>query len=210
MNLAELPRPFVPRGHDDEVTDLLHRWSKGEREALDVLLPLVYEELRKLARSLVRGERQDNTLQATGLVHETFIRLSQRRTAHWGSRGEFFGWAAKVMRHVLVDHARSHRTAKRGGDAVHVSLDDSEAGLPPSPPHATDEAWSDLVALDDALKRLELLDAQQARVVELRFFGDLGVEESADALGISAATVKRDWATARAWLLRELRRSNRA
>jgi RNA polymerase sigma factor (TIGR02999 family) len=131
--------------------------------------------------------------------------LSQRQTAQWSSRGEFFAWAAKVMRHVLVDHARARHAAKRGGKNEHVDLDDHEASV--SRVFATDDAWIELAALDDALKKLERLDPQQAQVVELRFFGDLGVDEAAEALGISAATVKRDWATARVWLLRELRGS---
>jgi RNA polymerase sigma factor (TIGR02999 family) len=187
------------------ITNLLHRWSGGERAALDRLVPVIYEELRKVARSLVRREHSDNTLQATGLVHEAFIRLSHRQTAHWRSRGEFFAWAATVMRHVLVDHARARRTAKRGGKSEHVNLDDHEAGV--SRVLLTNDSWIELAALDDALRKLERLDPQQAKIVELRFFGDLGVEEAAEALGISAATVKRDWSTARAWLLRELRHS---
>lgn len=194
--------PHALRVEHGVVTDLLHRWVAGESAALDQLLPVIYEELRSVARSLVRRESADNTLQATGLVHETFIRLSRRQTAHWRTRGEFFAWAAKVMRHVLIDHARARRRAKRGGGVAHVCVDEYADGLPAS---CGDRDWLELMALDEALKRLERLDVQQAQIVELRFFGDLGVEETAEALGISAATVKRDWATARIWLLRELR-----
>jgi len=205
MKPAEIAAPPAVRDLGGDVTDLLHRWAEGEREALDRLVPVIYEELHTVARSLVRREHPDNTLQATGLVHETFIRLSQRKTSHWRCRGEFFAWAAKVMRHVLVDHARSRRAAKRGGDAEHVNLEDHEVDLPRRDGGTADERWIELMALDEALRRLERLDPQQARVVELRFFGDLGVDETAEALGVSAATVKRDWATARIWLLRELR-----
>jgi RNA polymerase sigma factor (TIGR02999 family) len=195
------PPPEVSAG---DVTVLLQSWADGDRAALDRLIPAVYSQLRQVARSAARRERPENTLQATGLVHEAFIRLSQQRSSRWSNRSEFFGWASRVMRQILVDHARARQAQKRGGGAVHASLDDESLALhdvlaaPTSP-------WMELLALDEALTRLKALDPQQARVVELRFFGDLGVEETAECLGISTATVKREWATARAWLLRELK-----
>lgn len=195
------PTPPVPAG---DVTMLLQSWADGDRAALDRLIPAVYSQLRQVARSAARRERPENTLQATGLVHEAFIRLSQQRSSRWSNRFEFFGWASRVMRQILVDHARAKHAQKRGGGVVHASLDDDALSLhdelkaPTSP-------WLELLALDEALTRLKALDPQQARVVELRFFGDLDVEETAQCLGISTATVKREWATARAWLLRELK-----
>ena len=198
------PSPDLPAG---DVTALLQSWAEGDRAALDRLIPAVYSQLRQVARSAARRERPENTLQATGLVHEAFIRLSQQRStrsSRWSNRYEFFGWASRVMRQILVDHARARHAQKRGGGAVHASLDDDalslhdELAAPTSP-------WLELLALDEALTRLKALDTQQARVVELRFFGDLDVEETAQCLGISTATVKREWATARAWLLRELK-----
>lgn len=187
-----------------DVTGLLQSWADGDRSALDRLIPAVYSQLRRVARSAARGERSEHTLQATGLVHEAFIRLSQQRSSRWSNRYEFFGWASRVMRQILVDHARARQAQKRGGGVAHESLDDDNLSLqqllaaPTSP-------WMELLALDEALNRLKVLDPQQARVVELRFFGELGVEETAQCLGISPATVKREWATARAWLLRELK-----
>jgi RNA polymerase sigma factor (TIGR02999 family) len=187
-----------------DVTTLLQSWADGDRSALDRLIPAVYSQLRRVARSAARGERSENTLQATGLVHEAFIRLSQQRSSRWSNRYEFFGWASRVMRQILVDHARARQAQKRGGGVAHDSLDDdnlslhNELAAPTSP-------WMELLALDEALNRLKALDPQQASVVELRFFGELSVEETAQCLGISPATVKREWATARAWLLRELK-----
>jgi RNA polymerase sigma factor (TIGR02999 family) len=206
MSTAAPPSPAVttsaaPAAGD--VTTLLQSWADGDRAALDRLIPAVYSQLRRVARSASRGERPEHTLQATGLVHEAFIRLSQQRSSRWSNRYEFYAWASRVMRQILVDHARARHAQKRGGGAVHDSLDDEDLALqhrlaaPTSP-------WMELLALDEALTRLKALDPQQARVVELRFFGELGVEETAQCLGISPATVKREWATARAWLLREL------
>ena len=200
---ADVPAP-PPEVTAGDVTTLLQSWADGDRAALDRLIPAVYSQLRQVARSAARRERPENTLQATGLVHEAFIRLSQQRSSRWSNRYEFFGWASRVMRQILVDHARARQAQKRGGGAVHDSLDDESLALqdvlaaPTSP-------WLELIALDEALTRLKALDPQQARVVELRFFGELGVEETAQCLGISTATVKREWATARAWLLRELK-----
>jgi RNA polymerase sigma factor (TIGR02999 family) len=187
-----------------DVTTLLQSWADGDRSALDRLIPAVYGQLRLVARSAARRERPENTLQATGLIHEAYIRLSQQRSSRWSNRHEFFGWASRVMRQILVDHARARQAQKRGGGVAHDSLDDDESALahllaaPASP-------WMELLALDEALDRLKALDPQQARVVELRFFGELGVDETAQCLGISPATVKREWSTARAWLLRELK-----
>lgn len=202
------PPPPVPAATTapdaGDVTTLLQSWADGDRSALDRLIPAVYSQLRRVARSASRGERPEHTLQATGLVHEAFIRLSQQRSSRWSNRYEFFGWASRVMRQILVDHARARQAQKRGGGVVHDSLDDENLLLqdrlaaPTSP-------WMELLALDEALTRLKSLDPQQASVVELRFFGELSVEETAQCLGISPATVKREWATARAWLLRELK-----
>ncbi len=179
-----------------EVTGLLMRWQAGERAALDQLLPMVYDELHKLADRQLRRERLGHTLQPTAVVHETYLRLVDQRRATWQSRAHFYAVAAGMMRRVLVDHARGRRAAKRGGLMQHLALEDAEAGIePPS---------VDLVDLDDALLRLEALDADQAKIVELRFFGGLTVEETAAVVGSSPATVKRDWHSAKAWLFREL------
>lgn len=193
------------------VTQLLHSWSQGDEAALNRLLPMVYDELRRLAHRHLRQERTGHTLEGTGLVHEAFIRLAQQGPVRWESRAHFFGWASTLMRHILVDHARARLAKKRGSGAPVQSLDAlqeaSDTAAPAAPPAAlqTDaDELLDFIALDHALKRLETLDAQQSRVVELRFFGGLSVEETAEILQISPATVKREWATARAWLLREL------
>ncbi len=186
------------------MTQLLHRWSQGDRAALGEVLPLVYQDLRILAQRHLGRERLGHTLQRTGLVHEAYLRMARSRPAQWQSRAQFFGCASAMMRHILVDHARARLADKRGGQVEHVQLDalvDAGAVFAVQP----DEAF-DLVALDAALQRLDRLDERQARVVELRFFGGLSVEEAAESLGISPATVKREWATARAWLLRELGR----
>lgn len=198
------PPPEPCAEETGEVTALLQSWANGDRAALDRLIPAVYAQLRQVARSAARRERPENTLQATGLVHEAFIKLSQQRSSRWSNRCEFFSWAARVMRQILVDHARARQAQKRGGGAEHDSLDDESLSLQTTLKAPT-SPWMELLALDDALNRLKALDAQQARVVELRFFGELGVEETAQCLGISTATVKREWATARAWLLRELK-----
>lgn len=176
---------------EGDITQLLHAWSAGDVEPLDRVLPLVYDELRRLAASKMGGERRDHTLQPTALVHEAFLRLTQLHGIRWRDRGHFFGAAAQIMRRVLVDHARRHRAAKRGaGKKLRL-----EEGLVMS-----DEQAHEIAVLDDALLDLERLDSRQSRVVELRYFGGFSVPETADALGVSAATVKRDWAVARAWL----------
>ena len=175
-----------------EVTQLLIRWSNGHREALTELTPLVYNELRGLANHYLRSERPDHTLQPTGLVHEAYLRLIDQTSVRWQNRAHFFGIAANLMRQILVNHALSHRAAKRGGTAVKITLDEAVA--------VAKQQDLDLVELDEALSRLATLDSQQSRIVELRFFGGLTIEETAEVLRISPATVKREWATAKAWL----------
>ena len=178
------------------VTELLVAWSKGDERALEALTPLVYDELRRLARSYMRQERSGHTLQSTALVHEAFLRLIDQRV-QWNSRAHFFGIAAQMMRRILVDHAKAQSTAKRGAGALRIELDE---GLATAPSRDVD-----LLALDEALERLTKLDPQRSRIVELRFFGGLSNEESAEVLGVSPATIQRQWAGARAWLFHELK-----
>jgi len=184
------------------VTQLLLGWGKGDKEALDQLLPLVYDELRRQAARYLRRERAGHTLQTTALIHEAYIRLVDQKRVQWQNRAHFFGIAAQLMRRILVDHARSKKRVKRGGSDVRVSL--AEASL------AVKTRDLDVLALDEALDRLAALDAEQARLVELRFFGGLTIEETAEAMAISPATVKRHWTVARAWLARELEGSSPA
>jgi RNA polymerase sigma-70 factor (ECF subfamily) len=179
-----------------EVTGLLIDWSDGRREARERLLPIVYEELRRLARRQMRQERTGHTLQATALVHEAYLKLVDQRRVSWRNRAHFFGVAAKMMRRILVDHARGRATEKRGGGWEKLSLDEA-------PLVAVDPAV-DLVGLDGALDRLGVLDEQQAKVVELRYFGGLTIDETAEVLHISPATVSREWTVAKAWLFGEL------
>jgi RNA polymerase sigma factor (TIGR02999 family) len=178
-----------------EVTRLLKDWANGADAALDALMPLVYGELRRLAGSYLRNELSGHTLQPTALVHEAFLRLAGN-SPECANRSQFYGLAAHLMRQILVDHARTRQAAKRGGRLVRISLD---AELVVSP-----EQHADLVVLDEALERLAALDPRKAQVVEMRFFGGLSVEESAEALNISEVTVRRDWQFAKTWLLREL------
>lgn len=182
-----------------EITQMLHKWSDGNREGLEELMPLVYAELHKQAARFLRRERQNHTLQTTALIHETYIKLVDQREVNWKNRAHFFGIAANLMRRILVDHARSKHREKRGGDALTLPLE--EAALVFS-----NEKNIDLIALDEALNRLEKNDARQARVVELRYFSGLTLEETAEALDISRATIAEDWAMAKAWLRRELTR----
>jgi RNA polymerase sigma factor (TIGR02999 family) len=175
---------------------LLSRWREGDTAARDQLIPLVYDELRRVAKRCLAGQRTDHTLQPTALVHEAYLRLVKRDTGEWQNRAHFFAMAAKAMRQILVDHARRRAAAKRGGDAVTVVFDEAAA----SPKKAT----LDLIALDDALKRLAVLDPRQCEIVELRFFGGLSVDETAEVVDISPATIKREWATARLWLHRTM------
>jgi RNA polymerase sigma factor (TIGR02999 family) len=180
-----------------EVTILLAEMAKGNHEAASKLVPIVYGEMRRLAARYMRRERTDHTLQATALVHETYLKLVEQR-AHWSSRAEFFGVAAQVMRHILIDHARGHLREKRGGGKEAVPLDEALVFSP--------EKSSELLAIDEALQRLAQLDPRQSKIVELRFFGGLTVEETAKVLGVSPITVKRDWSLARAWLYGEMER----
>jgi RNA polymerase sigma factor (TIGR02999 family) len=180
----------------ENVTQLLIDWSKGDKEALDNLVPLVYDELRRQAARYLRHERAGHTLQTTALIHEAYLRLVDQRNVHWQNRAHFFGIAAQMMRRILVDHARTKKRAKRGGSDIRVSF--SEATL-----KAPDQDL-DIVALDEALEHLAAIDEQQSKIVELRFFSGLTVEETAEVMGISAATVKRNWSMAKAWLHREI------
>jgi RNA polymerase sigma factor (TIGR02999 family) len=182
-----------------DVTELLQLWRDGRKDALDQLVPQIYDELRRLASGYLRRERPDHTLQATALVHEAFIKLVDQRAVRWQNRAHFFGIAAQAMRRILVDHARAHTAGKRGDGAVRVSLE--EALVLTAMPNI------DLLALDEVLTRLAALDLQQSRVVELRFFGGLTMEETAEVLHISPATVGREWTVAKAWLYAELHRS---
>jgi RNA polymerase sigma factor (TIGR02999 family) len=178
------------------VTDLLSRWSEGDAAARDALVPLVYDELRRIARKCLAGQRSGHTLQPTALVHEAYLRLVKSHSTPWQDRAHFFAAAAQMMRQILVDHARMRAAAKRGGGAITVVLDDAVA-LPKA-------ASLDLIALDHAMKQLAILDARQCQIVELRFFGGLSIDETAEVINISPATTKREWATARLWLYRAM------
>ncbi len=181
-----------------DITQLLIDWNSGSRAALDALLPLVYDELRRVAAAYLRRERPGHTLQGTALVHEAYLRLIDQTRVRWQNRAHFLGVAAQMIRRILVDHARAKHSAKRGAGGVTLSLDESI--------EVAGGRDVDLVSLDDSLEELARLDPQQARIVELRYFTGLSIEESAEVLGISPATVKREWAVARAWLFRELSR----
>jgi RNA polymerase sigma-70 factor, ECF subfamily len=184
-------------GSTHSVTDLLQAWASGDQAALDELLPLVYEELRRQARRYMRAQPAGHTLQTTALVHEAYLRLVGRSAVEWNGRAHFFGVASKAMRSILVDHARARGAAKRGGSARAITLDDAGGVAGP-------QASVDVLALDEALGRLAELDPRKSQMVELRYFGGLGIDEAAAVLGVSPATVKREWTTARAWLRREL------
>lgn len=179
-----------------DITMLLGKAAGGERGAFDALLPAVYEELHLLAERHLRRERPDHTLQTTALVHEAYLKMVDQREARWQNRAHFFAVAAMAMRRILVNHAKSARRIKRGGGRGRVPLDEAAVVAP--------EADVDLVALDEALTRLAAFDERKSRIVELRFFGGMSVEETAEVLAIGPATVKRDWALAKAWLLREI------
>jgi RNA polymerase sigma factor (TIGR02999 family) len=183
------------------INALLADWGRGNEDAREALIPVVYDELRRLARRRLWHERPDHTLQSAALVNEAYLRLIRQEAPQWQNRAHFFGVAAQLMRHILVDHARNRLADKRGAGAPRIALD-PEIALPQKPE-------LDLVALDTALDKLAALDSQQARLIELRFFGGLSIEETAVVLRISPATVKREWATARAWLQRELKRDGR-
>jgi RNA polymerase sigma-70 factor (ECF subfamily) len=179
-----------------EVTNLLVEWKQGNKAAMDLLTPLVYNELRRLAERYLRNERSAATLQPTALVHEAYLRLVAQSMPDWESRAHFFGVAANLMRQILVDHARKHRSAKRGGGVEKMSIDEI-VGLGAEKP-------GDIIALDDALQALQEIDERKAKVIELRFFGGLSVDETAVALGVSPATIGREQRLAEAWLHREL------
>jgi RNA polymerase sigma factor (TIGR02999 family) len=179
------------------VSKLLVDWRAGDSEALDALIPLLYRELRRLAHAHLQGQRHDHTLQSTALVHEAYLKLMKLEDMDWQNRAHFFGMAAQVMRGILVDYARNRSAAKRGGGACKLSLDEAIA--------QPQQRELKLVALDDALRDLAEIDPRQSRIVELRFFGGLSIEEASEVLGISVATTKREWASARTWLYRQMR-----
>jgi RNA polymerase sigma-70 factor (ECF subfamily) len=181
-----------------QISDLVEDASRGHAAAMSELLPIVYQELRRVAAGYLRRERPGQTLQATALVHEAYLRLLREQQVSWQNRAHFCAIAANSMRQILVERARARHAAKRGGDRQRITLDEAVA-----PAHA-DDAGVDIDALDQALTRLAALDAQQARLVELRYFGGLTIEETAEVLGVSPATVKRSWVVAKAWLRKEL------
>ena len=188
-------------GPGPDVTQLLVSWSRGDQAALEQLMPLVYGELRRIASSHLRRERSHHTLQSTALVHEAFLRLVNQRDVQWSSRAHFFAIAAQMIRRILVDYARSQHAEKRGSGAVKLTLDEAmavplESGVD-----------LDLLALNGALDELSRLDARQSRIVELRFFAGLSIEETAEVMKLSPASIKREWNTARAWLFREMTRN---
>lgn len=178
------------------VTGLLQAWGQGDEHALEKLIPLVYEQLRTAARRYMAGERPGHTLQTTALIHETYLRLVDVRQVKWQDRAHFMAICSQLMRRILIDFARSRNYKKRGAGAVHVDFDEALV--------VTSEPDANLVALDDALNRLALVDARKSRVVELRFFGGLDIKETAEVLKVSADTVMRDWKMAKVWLLREI------
>ena len=192
--MSEEPRP-------EAVTQLLVEWQNGSQTALDRLMPLVYTELRTIAGRYLSHESPSHTLQSTALVHEAYLRLVGQRSVNWQNRSHFFGIAAQMMRRILVDHARHQHRAKRGGDVPKLSLDEAMTVAEP-------EADVDLLALDDALTSLSAIDPRGARIVELRFFSGLTIEETADVLAVSSGTIKREWSTARAWLYREMQKGS--
>ena len=183
-------------GTSGEVTDLLAKWSKGDEEAFNSLLPIVYGELRRIADNYLRREHTGHTLQPTALVHEAYLKLVKAQGLEWQNREQFFGIAANLMRRILIDHARTSNAVKRGGNKPNLPLDEAL--------QITDESNEDLLLLDEALNKLAEIDSFAARIVELRYFGGLTIEETAEVLKTSPMTVKREWATARAWLHREI------
>lgn len=184
----------MPTPSPQEVTQLLADWGKGDQSALDKLFPLVHSELRRIAQRQMSGERPGHTLQATALVNEAYLKLAGQQGFDWQNRAHFFAVCAQVMRHILIDHARAHARDKRGGGAIQVSLNEALAV-------AEDQA-AHFIALDEALRVLERLDPQKGKIVELRYFGGLGIEEAAEVLNVSPRTVRREWQRAKAWLYR--------
>ncbi len=183
-----------------DVTLLLKRFSQGDEDALAELIPQIYDELRKLASRYLQGERVDHTLQTTALVHEAYFRLVDQKQIEWNSRNHFFGIAAQMMRRILVDHARKHHAFKRGSSWTRVSLDQAEGLFHEQP--------QQLIALDDLLTRLASLDPEASRIVDLRFFAGLSLEETAEVMGLSTAKVRREWSVAKAWFTREMGKLN--
>jgi len=179
-----------------EITYLLLKWSKGDEAALDELIPVVYPELRRMARRYMGRENSQHTLQTSALINEAYLRLVDQQAVEWQDRAHFFAVSAQVMRHILIDHARKSHFAKRGGGATHIALDDVAV--------MKKERATEFIALDDALKGLAEIDPRKCRIVELRFFGGLTVEETAEVMKLSAITIKREWRAARAWLFREI------
>src|SRR3954470_6660948 len=192
----------MPEPPQEEVTRLLFEWKNGSQAAVDALTPLVYSELRRLAAGYLRDERAAATLQPTVLVHEAYLRLVSQSMPDWESRSHFFGVASHLMRQILVDHARKHNSEKRGGGAAKVALEEALGFAP--------KRSSSMIALDDALNQLAKIDARQAKVIELRFFGGFSVEETAQALGVSVATIGREQRMAEAWLHREIGNNSEA
>ncbi len=188
----------LPSSH--EVTELLKAWTAGDEQALEKLTPLVYQQLHRVAQRCMAGERTGHTLQTTALVNEVYLQLVDCGQVNWQDRAHFFAVSAQLMRRILIDFARSRGYQKRGGGAPHLSMDDA--------PSVCNEPDTNLVALDDALKALAAVDARKSRVVELRFFGGLSIEETAEVLRVSVETVVRDWRLAKVWLLRELSEAN--
>lgn len=184
------------RPSQNELTQLLLDWKRGDKAALDKLMPLVYDELRRIARHYLRGERPWHTLESAALVNEAYLKLLDTQNIDWQDRAHFFAMSSALMRRILVDHARNRNRVKRGGGQQKLSLSKAD--------RFADKPDLDLVALDDALKRLAAMNEHQSRIIELRFFGGLTIEETAEVLGVSHATVEREWAVARAWLRREL------
>jgi RNA polymerase sigma factor (TIGR02999 family) len=194
----------MPPTPASSVTELLARWREGDLSARDALVPLVYEELRRIARRCLSARSSHHTLQPTALVHEAYLRLANRDSLTVRDRAHFYAMAAQMMRQILIDYARKKQAAKRGGLAITLALDEASDRVPFA------EADLDLLALDDAMKELALLDARQCKIVELRFFGGLSIEETAEVVDISQATAKREWATARVWLHRTITKGTAA
>jgi RNA polymerase sigma-70 factor (ECF subfamily) len=186
----------------ERVTQLLINWRNGDKAAFDQLMPLVYEELRRLARRFMGKERRDHTLQTSALINEAYLRLVDQTAANWQNRAHFFAVAAQVMRHILIDHARSYKYEKRGGGAQKVPLDEAAV--------FSEERVAELVALDDALTSLSALDLRKSQIIELRFFGGLSIEETAEVMGLSPTTVQREWRATKSWLQRFIEGKNPA
>jgi len=186
----------MSEANTSQITRILQDWNDGDEAAKEQLLPYVYDELKRQARRMMSSERQNHTLQPTALVHEAFLRIREQTGMDWKNRSHFYGIASRLMRQILIDHARVHAAKKRGSKAIHFSLDDVQISV--------EERADSLLVLDEALERLEQFDGQQAKVVEMRFFGVMTNEEIAEALDISVRTVSREWQTARLWLYREL------